>query len=252
MKKKSSLLFQYCISQLIKSWSFVFFVLLIICSYLSAMYQTIITPKESIHLYSGLTVLSNVSFGYIAGYIFYIVSAFFPNSKAQFNALQDIMLSEYKILTTIALFNKMDKQKCIEDFELEYNMFKLLYCERNPYEKCGNSQVRLLANIKINDFFVEQSRRTLKQTSSDFDCLLISQNKFLSYEEFECLTRIKRFFSMDNKNYENGGIVAQQFEIDEAFQDYYNNKRFIAKKLKEKVVFCIDEELKQEINGLLI
>ena len=34
--------------------------------------------------------------------------------------------------------------------------------------------------------------------------------------------------------------------------DYYNNKRFIAKKLKEKVVFCIDEELKQEINGLLI
>lgn len=247
MRKYSSLLFQYCIRKLIKSWSFWLFVLFIICSYLSAMYQTTISPKESRHLYSCLTVSSNVSFGYIAGYIFYMVSDFFPSSKAQFIALQYIMLAEYEILTTIASFSKMDGKYSVADFESEYNMFKLLYCESNTYEKCGNDMIRLMASIKINDLFVEQSKRMLEQTNSNFDCLLVAQNKFLSYEEFECLTKIKRFFSMDNKNFENGGITVRQFEIDQSFQDYYDNQKYIIEKLKERATFCIDEEYKQAI-----
>lgn len=251
MREYSFLLVQYCISKLIKSWSLWLFVLVVICSYLSAMYQTTINPKESIHLYSCLTVLSNVSFGYIAGYIFYIVSVFCPSSKEQFIALQYIVLAEYEVLTTIAFLNKMDDDSCITDFESEYNMFKLLYCESNTYEKCGNDMLRLMANVKINDFFVEQSKRMLEETSSNFDCLLVAQNKFLSYDEFECLTKIKRFFSMDNKNFENGSITVRQFEIDQAFQDFYDNKKFIIEKLKERVVFCIDEEYKQEIESFV-
>lgn len=246
MRKYSSLLFQYCIRKLIKSWSFWLFVLFIICSYLSAMYQTTISPKESRHLYSCLTVLSNVSFGYIAGYIFYMVSDFFPSSKAQFIALQYILFDEYEILTKIASFSKMDGDS-VADFELEYNMFKLLYCESNPYEKCANDMVRLMAKIKIHDSFVEQSKKFLEQTSSYFDCLLVAQNKFLSCEEFECLTEIKGFFSMDNKNFENGGITVRQFEIDQSFQDYYDNQKYIIEKLKERAAFCIDEEYKQAI-----
>lgn len=247
MKKYSYMLFKYCLCKLISSWSFWVFVLFLVCSYLSAMFQTTIKPDESKHLYSCLTVFSNVSFGYIAGYIFYIVSDFVSNSKAQFNALQYIMLAEYEILTTIASFNKLDGEKCIDDFDFEYNMFKIIYCESNPYEKCGNEQIRLLANIKIHNSFAEQSKRILEQTISYFDCLLIAQNKFLSYEEFECLTKIKRFFSMDNKNIENGCIVVRQFEIDEAFQDYYDNKKIIAEQLIKKAVFCVDEDFKQEI-----
>lgn len=177
MRKYSSLLFQYCIRKLIKSWSFWLFVLFIIYSYLSAMYQTTISPKESRHLYSCLTVLSNVSSGYIAGYIFYMVSDFLPSSKAQFIALQYIMLAEYEILTTIASFSKMEGKNSVADFESEYNMFKLLYCESNTYEKCGNDMMRLMANIKINDLFVEQSKRMLEQTSSNFDCLIGSSKQ---------------------------------------------------------------------------
>ena len=251
MRKYSSLLFQYCIRKLIKSWSFWLFVLFIICSYLSAMYQTTISPKESRHLYSCLTVLSNVSFGYIAGYIFYMVSDFFPSSKAQFIALQYIMLAEYEILTTIASFSKMGGEHSVADFESEYNMFKLLYCESNIYEKCGNDMIRQMASIKINDLFVEQSKRMLEQTSSNFDCLLVAQNKFLSYEEFECLAKIKSFFSLDNKNLENGSIIVSQIEIDQSFQDYYDSQKIIIEKLKERVVFCIDEEFKQEIEDFV-
>lgn len=247
MNKKSFLLFQYCICKLIRSWSFWLFVLFAICSYLSAMYQTTITPKESRHLYSCLTVLSNVSFGYIAGYIFYIVSEFFPSSKAQFIAIQYIMLAEYEILTTITSFTNMDGENSVSDFESEYNMFKLLYCESNTYEKCGNHMVRLMATIKINDFFVEQSKRMLEQTNSSFDGLFVAQNKYLSYEEFKCLTNIKRFFSMDNKNFEKGSITVHQFEIDQSFQDFYDGQKFITEKLKERVVLCIDEEYKQAI-----
>ena len=216
------------------------------------MYQITLTPKESKYLYSYLTVFSNVSFGYIAGYIFYLVSDFLSNSKAQFNALQNIMLAEYDILTTLASFNGLCNEKCIDDFELEYNMFKLLYCESNPYEKCGNDRIRLMTKIKIHNSFAEQSKKVLEETISDFDCLLIAQNKFLSYDEFECLTRIKRFFCMDNKNIENGCIVVHQFEIDKAFQDYYDNRRIIAEQLKEKATFCIDEDFKQEIKNLQI
>ena len=251
MGKYSSLLFQYCILKLVKSWSFWLFVLFIICSYLSAMYQTTISPKESRHLYSCLTVLSNVSFGYIAGYIFYMVSDFFPNSKAQFIALQYIMLAEYEILTTIASFSKMDGEYSVADFESEYNMFKLLYFESNTYEKCGNDMVRQMASIKINDLFIEQSKRMLEQTNSYFDCLLIAQNKFLSYEEFECLAKIKSFFSLDNKNFENGSITVSQIEIDLSFQDYYDSQKTIIEKLKERAVFCIDEEYKQAIEDFV-
>lgn len=251
MRNYSSLLFLYCTRKLIKSWSSWLFGLVIICSYLSAMYQTTTTPKESIHLYSCLTVLANVSFGYIAGYIFYLVSDFFPNSKAQFIALQHIMLAEYEILTTIASFSKMDGENGIADFESEYNNFKLLYCENNTYEKCENDTVRLMANIKINDFFVEQSKKILEETNSNFDCLLVAQNKFLSYEEFECLAKIKRFFSMGNKNFENGSITVRQFEIDQSFQDYYDNQKFIGEKLKGRVVYCIDEECKQAIENFV-
>ena len=211
------------------------------------MYQTTISPKESRLLYSCLTVLSNVSFGYIAGYIFYMVSDFLPSSKAQFIALQYIMLAEYEILTTIASFSKMDGENSVADFDSEYNMFNLLYCESNTYEKCGNDMMRLMANIKINDLLVDQSKSTLEQTSSNFDCLLVAQNKFLSYEEFECLTKIKSFFFIDNKNFENGGITVRQFEIDQSFQDYYDNKKYIIEKLKERAAFCIDEEYKQAI-----
>lgn len=251
MRKYSSLLFQYCISKLIKSWSFWIFVVVIICSYLTAMYQTITSSKESIHLYSCLTVLANVSFGYIAGYIFYLVSDFFPNNKVQFKALQYIMLAEYEILTTIASFSKMDSENNLVDFESEYNMFKLLYCERNTYEKCGNDMVKLMANIKINDFFVEQSKRMLEQTSSSFNCLLVSQNIYLSYEEFECLTEIRKFFSLDNKIFKDGGIIVRQFEIDQAFKDYYDNQKFIIGKLKERSIFCIDEKYKQAIENFV-
>ena len=252
MRKYLFLLFQYCICRIIKSCSFWVFVLFLICSFLTAMYQITLTPKESKYLYSYLTVFSNVSFGYIAGYIFYIVSDFLSNSKAQFNALQNIMLAEYDILTTLASFNGLCNEKCIDDFELEYNMFKLLYCESNPYEKCGNDRIRLMTKIKIHNSFAEQSKKVLEETMSDFDCLLIAQNKFLSYDEFECLTRIKRFFCMDNKNIENGCIVVHQFEIDKAFQDYYDNRRIIAEQLKEKATFCIDEDFKQEIKNLQI
>lgn len=163
MRKDSSLLFQYCIRKLIKSWSFWLFVLFIICSYLSAMYQTTISPKESRLLYSCLTVLSNVSFGYIAGYIFYMVSDFLPSSKAQFIALQYIMLAEYEILTTIASFSKMDGENSVADFDSEYNMFNLLYCESNTYEKCGNDMMRLMASIKINDFLLNNLKECLNK-----------------------------------------------------------------------------------------
>lgn len=251
MGKYSSLLFQYCIRKLVKSWSFWLFVLFIICSYWSAMYQITISPKESRQLYSCLTVLSNVSFGYIAGYIFYMVSDFFPSSKAQFRALQYIMLAEYEILTTIESFGKIFGKNSVADFESEYKIFKLLYCESNTCEKCGNEIMRLMANIKIKDSFVEHSKRMLEQTNSNFDCLLVAQNKFLSYEEFECLAKIKSFFSLDNKNIENGCITVSQFEIDQSFQDYYNSKKTIIEKLKERAVYCIDEEYKQEIEDFV-
>ena len=67
------------------------------------------------------------------------------------------MLAEYEILTTIASFSKMDGEYSVADFESEYNMFKLLYCESNTYEKCGNDMIRLMASIKINDLFVKHS-----------------------------------------------------------------------------------------------
>lgn len=251
MRKYSTLLFQYRIRKLIKSWSFGLFVLFIICSYLSVMHQTTISPKESRHLYSCLTVLSNISFGYIAGYIFYMFSDFFPRSKAQFIALQYIILAEYEILTTIASLSKMDRENGVADFESEYNMFKLLYCGVNIFEKCGNDMVRLMASIKIDNFFVEDSKRILEQTNSNFDCLLVAQNKFLSYEEFVCLAKIKNFFSMDNKNIENGGITLRQFEIDQLFQEYYDSKKIIIEKLKYRAVFCIDEEHKQAIENFV-
>ena len=249
MRKYYFLSFKYCIHKLINCWSFWLFVLFIACSYLSVMYQTTITPMEAKHLYCWLTVLSNVSSGYIAGYIFYLVSEFIPSSKARFIASQYIMMAEYEILTTIASFYKMDGENYIADFESEYNMFKLLYCERNTYEKCGSDMVRLMANIKINDYFVEQSKKMLEQTNSDFDCLLVAQNKFLSNEEFKCLAKIKRFFSMDNKHFENGCITVRQFEIDQSFQDYYDNQKFIIEKLKERSAYCIDEDYKQAIEN---
>lgn len=252
MRKKSSLFIQYCKRKLIKSWSFRLFVLVMIFSYLSALFQATIPPKESKYLYACLTIFANVSFSYIAGYIFYIVSEFYPSSKARFIALQRIVLAEYELLTTIASFSNMGDEKVVANFNTEYNMFKLLYCDSNTYEKCGNDMVRLMANIKIKDFFVEQSKRMLEQTSLIFDCLLVAQNKFLSYEEFICLTKIKRFFSMDNKNFENGSITLRQFEIDQAFLDFYENKKFLIKKLKERVVYCINEEYKQEIESFVI
>lgn len=219
---------------------------------MSALYQTTVNPKEAKYLYSCLTILANVSFSYIAGYIFYIVSEFYPSSKARFIALQHIVLAEYEFLTTIASFNNMDSENVLADFDTEYNMFKLLYCDSNTYEKCGNDMVRLMANIKINDFFVQQSKRMIEQTSLIFDCLLVAQNKFLSYEEFICLTKIKEFFSLDNKYIENGSIILRQYEIDQAFLDFYENKKFLIEKLRERVVYCIDEEYKQKIESFVI
>jgi hypothetical protein len=161
------------------------------------------------------------------------------------------MLAEYEILTTIGSFSNPFGENSVADFESEYKMFKLIYCEGNTYEKYGNDMMRLMASIKINDLFIEQSKRMLEQTNSNFDCLLVAQNKFLSYEEFECLAKIKSFFSLDNKNLENGSIIVSQIEVDQSFQDYYDSQKIIIEKLKERVVFCIDEEFKQEIEDFV-
>lgn len=56
---------------------------------------------------------------------------------------------------------------------------------------------------------------------------------------------------MDNKNLENGSIIVSQIEIDQSFQDYYDSQKIIIEKLKERVVFCIDEEFKQEIEDFV-
>ncbi|MDO4161137.1 MAG: hypothetical protein Q4D41_11825, partial [Prevotellaceae bacterium] len=140
MRKYSSLLFQYCTLKLIKSWSFWLFVIAIVCSYLSAMYHTTITSKESIHLYSFLTVLANVSFGYIAGYIFYIVSEFVPKNKSEFQALQKILYAEYEILTSSFVYElyKLGEPICNseQDYETQKQNFTITLCETNPYEEC--------------------------------------------------------------------------------------------------------------------
>lgn len=56
---------------------------------------------------------------------------------------------------------------------------------------------------------------------------------------------------MENKNFENGGITVSQFEIDQSFQDYYDSQKTIIEKLKERAVFCIDEEYKQAIEDFV-
>lgn len=254
MREYSSLLVQYSISKLIKSWTFWLFVLVIICSYLSAMYQTTITPKESIHLYSCLTVLANVSFGYIAGYIFYIVSDFVPKSKSEFQALQKVLYAEYEILTSSFVFElyKIGEPICenAQEYETQKHKFVISLCEKNPYEQCKDEGIRIMSYWKISNAFVHLTNIFRKSSSIYFDLLLGSQSKHLSYDELESITKLKRCLCLEYAEYKDGCFTAKLAQIYEAFEDFYNSKKLIVHQLKIQSRYCVDKLLAQKIQIL--
>lgn len=254
MRKYSSLLFQYCMCLLVSSWSFWLFVLFIISSYLSAMYQTTMCPKESIHLYSCLTVLANVSFGYIAGYIFYIVSEFVPKSSSEFQALQKVLYAEYEILTSSLVFELYKLGESIyeseQDYETQKQKFVISLCEKNPYEQCKDEGIRIMSYWKISNAFVHLTNVFRKSSSIYFDLLLGSQSKHLSYDELESITKLKRCLYLEYAEYKDGCFTAKLPQINEAFEDFYNSKRLIVHQLKKQSCYCVDNQLAQKIQAL--
>lgn len=251
MKKYSYMLFKYCLCKLISSWSFWLFVLFIVCSYLSAMFQTTITPNESKHLYSCLTVFSNVSFGYIAGYIFYIVSDFIPQNKSEFQALQKILFAEYEILMSSIVFELYKLGEPVgeeeQDYETHNKKFVIMLCEKNPYEQCEDESIRIMSYWKISNAFVDITNTFKKSSSVYFDLLLGSQSKYLSYDELESITKMKRCLSLDFAVYKNGYFSAKLAQINDAFNDLYKSKESIVHQLKQKSNFCVDQELALKI-----
>lgn len=254
MRKYSSLLFQYYTRKLIKSWSFWLFVLFVVCSYLSAMYQTTITPKESRHLYSCLTVLSNVSFGYIAGYIFYIVSEFVPKINSEFQASQKIIYAEYEILTSSLVYElyKLGEPICNseQDYEMQKQKFTISLCEKNPYKQCKDESIRIMSYWKISNAFVHLTNVFRKSSSVYFDLLLGSQSKYLSYDELESITRLKRCLCLEYAEYKDGCFSAKLSQINEAFEDFYNSKRLILYELKKRASYCVDRQLAKKVQKL--
>ena len=254
MKKHSYMLLKYCLCKLISSWSSWLFVLFIVCSYLSAMFQTTITPNESKHLYSCLTVFSNVSFGYIAGYIFYIVSDFIPQNKSEFQALQKILFAEHEILMSSIVFELYKLGEPVgedeQDYEMHNKKFVIMLCEKNPYEQCKDECIRIMSYWKISNAFVDITNTFKKSSSVYFDLLLGSQSKYLSYDELESITKMKRCLSLDFAVYKNGYFSASLTQINNAFSDLYKSKESIVHQLKQKSNFCVDQELAIKIQIL--
>lgn len=248
------MLFKFCLCKLISSCSFWLFVLFIVCSYLSAMFQTNITPDESKYLYSCLTVFSNVSFGYIAGYIFYIVADFIPQNKSEFQALQKILFAEYEILTSSLVFELYKLGEPVgeeeQDYEMRNKKFVIMLCEKNPYEQCENECIRIMSYWQIRNDFVYITNKFKRSSSVYFDLLLGSQSKYLSYDELESITKIKRCLYFDFAEYKNGYFSAKLIEINNAFNDLYKSKEWIVHQLKQKSNFCVDQELALKIQIL--
>lgn len=249
------LLFRYTTNKLIKSWSFWLLLLFLLCSFMSAIYQTKVQTEDYLYLYASLNLLANVSFGYIAGYIFYLVSDFSPNIKAEFCALHMISYAEYEIMSSsfVLDFHRLCKKEGEEieiDYKSEYELFKFLFCEKPPYEKVNNDTLRLMAELKIHDSFVSDSKNHLRHINSYFDMLLGKLSQFLPYDEIVSLTKLKSFYSLDFAHYDSGKLCIRQFQLDSIFQEYYYNRKNIAAHLKERTIYCIDSELRKEIMQL--
>lgn len=255
MNNYSLLFFRYIIQKLIKSWSFWFLLLFFLCSFISAIYQITTKPEDSQYLYAWVTLLANVSFGYIAGYIFYIVSDFLPNRKNEFKALNTVLYAEYEIMSATSCidFHKLgniNDEKIIIDYKSEYELFKLIFCEKNIYEKVNDETVRQMTKLKIYDSFVSSSRNHLRHMNSYFDLLLGELSNFLPNDEVVSLIKLKSFYSLDFAHYEDGKLYVHQYEIESVYQEYYYNKKNITDHLKERTTLCVDQELRQEIMQL--
>lgn len=257
------LFLRYIIQRLIKSWSFGLFVAFSICSFVSVVYQTKYNSEDTINKYVLFTLLANISFSYIAGYIFYVVSDFARNIKAEFDALVAIAYAECEILSKkpyvdLNIFGKVNidsneitcnSEPPEVDYETEYKIFRFSFCERNPYEKLNHEKLKLLANLKINDSYVSYSKDTLRNCISYFDLLTGPLSRFLSYEEILSIAKLKSFYNLDFAKFEEGKLCARQFEIDSAFEEYFDSRRTITRCLRDRATFCV-LELKQSIMEL--
>lgn len=246
-----TLIFQYTTDKLIKSWSFWLLLLFLLCSFMSAIYQTKVQPEDYLYLYASLNLLANVSFGYIAGYIFYLVSDFFPSSRAEFDAMQKTMYAEYEILSTISVLGlyklTLSDTESEQGYEAENQLFVEMICEKNPYEQCKDEGIRVMSYWQIRNCYVSLTRTFIKNGTTYFDILMNSQSKYLSYEEIESITKLKHCICLDYVDQKDGIFYARLFDINKAFDDYYFNYRFIKNQLKKKAKFCIDKKLKNYI-----
>lgn len=255
MRRKSSLLFLYYIYSLLSSWSFWLLVLFLICSYLSAQYQTAIFPKESIKWHSCLSVLSKVSIGYIAGYTFYLVFAFIPNKKLKFNALQIVSRAEYRVLVASFVLELYRLGEPIVSSQLDYETqkrwFIIQLCEKSPYEQCENEEdIDLMSYWKIHNRLVDLANDFIKHDSIYFDLLLGSHSKYLSYEELESIIKLKQCLSFNFADHKDGNFTAKFYKICQAFDDVYNSKKLIAHQLQKHSFFCVDKDLAHKIDVL--
>lgn len=103
---------------------------------------------------------------------------------------------------------------------------------------------------KISNAFVDITNTFKKSSSVYFDLLLGSQSKYLSYDELESITKMKRCLSLDFAVYKNGYFSASLTQINNAFSDLYKSKESIVHQLKQKSNFCVDQELAIKIQIL--
>lgn len=257
------LFFRYATQKLLHSWSFWIFLFSVVCSFVSVFYLLNNSPEGSSYTYLLMTILSNISYSYVAGYIFYIVSDFLHNTKDECEALNTIAYAEIEILSKkpyldLNLLSKanieLNEITCDYiprevNFESEYEIFKFTFCEKNPYEKFDDIRFKLLTKQTINESYVSHSKNIFRNCISNFDLLTGSLSRFLSYEEILSLAKLKRFYNLDFAMYEEGKLCVHQYEIDVAFAEYFDSLRIITNSLKERASFCVPE-LKQRIMEL--
>lgn len=139
-------------------------------------------------LSSLVEIIRNVSYSYIAGYIFYLVSDILPKANKKLNEIKYVIENELCILSnakylldTSILFSRVPN-----DETDNIRRFIINCTESNPYQHKDGG-------IKFNDIFLNRLRFIQNDCRNSFNILLLHKADLLTDKEKSQLYQIKDF-----------------------------------------------------------
>lgn len=171
--------------------------------------------------------VKNVSYSYVAGYIFYIVSDVYPKSKRKLDEMEDIINNELCILGYAKSLIDPSVRFSTSTYlgTDNYKKFIVNCTKSDPYKNGSNS-------VELNDSFLNRLHFVHNECGNSFCLLLEYKNGYLNSDDIKVLLELQDFIFLKKTRNEKMIFLC---ELEMEYFNFLENIQKLEKSISEQI-----------------